>query len=131
MIVSLVAWRAVARTATRGPPTSPRGITTAVSHIPESRKIYSARVIERMAETHERGYPKSPSMIENELLSNDDRTLAENYFKSDKANLSNNSIQYRLNGSLNGTDGTFELFTRPSTSGRTELIMHEFFRRAR
>lgn len=51
-----------------------------------------------------------------------------NYFTKPKANLGNDSIQYRLPGELNGRSGVYEIFTRPSTSGRTELIMHRFFR---
>lgn len=49
------------------------------------------------------------------------------FFNKAKPNLSNDSIQYRLSGSLNGKAGTYEIFTRPSVSGRTELIMHRFF----
>lgn len=42
-----------------------------------------------------------------------------NVFNQSKANLSNNSIHYKLEGSINGKAGIFEIFTRPSTSGRT------------
>lgn len=51
-----------------------------------------------------------------------------NYFDKAKPNLANDSIQYRLPGSLNDRAGTYEIFTRPSLSGRTEMIIHRFFR---
>lgn len=51
-----------------------------------------------------------------------------NYFNKAKPNLSNDSLLYRLSGELNGRAGTYEIFTRPSLSGQTELIMHRFFR---
>jgi hypothetical protein len=51
-----------------------------------------------------------------------------NYFTKAKPNLGNDSIQYRLLGELNGRVGVYEIYTRPSVSGRTELIMHRFFR---
>jgi hypothetical protein len=37
-------------------------------------------------------------------------------------------LMYRMPGSINGKTGTFEIGVRPSTSGRTEVIMHRFFR---
>ena len=54
--------------------------------------------------------------------------MSPNFFNKAKPNLGNDSIQYRLPGGINGRSGTFEIFTRGSTSGRSELIMHRFFR---
>jgi hypothetical protein len=42
--------------------------------------------------------------------------------------MGNDSIQYRLPGTVNGQSGTYEIFTRPSVSGRTEVVQHRFFR---
>jgi hypothetical protein len=50
------------------------------------------------------------------------------YFNKPKAGLGNDSINYQLPGSINGRDGTYEIFTRPSVSSRTEVVMHRFFR---
>lgn len=45
-----------------------------------------------------------------------------------KRGLSNDSVQYRLRGRINGRSGTYEIFARPSQSGRNEVITHRFFR---
>lgn len=50
------------------------------------------------------------------------------HFNKAKPMLTNDSIQYTLPGSVNGYQGVFEIFTRPSLSERTELITHRFFR---
>ena len=44
------------------------------------------------------------------------------------AHMSNDSVQYRLPGEINNRSGTYEIFARPSQSGRTEVITHRFFR---
>jgi hypothetical protein len=51
-----------------------------------------------------------------------------NFFNQARRGLSNDSIQYRLQGEINGRRGTYEIFARPSRSGRTEVITHRFFR---
>lgn len=45
-----------------------------------------------------------------------------------KRGLSSDSVQYRLRGEITGRSGTYEIFARPSQSGRTEVITHRFFR---
>ena len=56
------------------------------------------------------------------------KTITENFYNVSKPNLTNTSILYKLPGEINGVKGTFEIGTRLSTSGNTELIMHRFFR---
>ncbi len=95
--------------------------------VPASNKIYSARALERMAE--EPGpLHNFPGSFDNEIFTHGTRSVSPNYFKHGKPNVSNDSVQYRLPGEINGRSGTFEIFTRPSQSGRTEVIMHRFFR---
>jgi hypothetical protein len=50
------------------------------------------------------------------------------YYSKARPLLSSDSVQYRLPGTIDGTEGMYEIFTRPSVSGQTELIMHRFFR---
>ena len=54
--------------------------------------------------------------------------MVPDYFNEARPLLTNDSIQYRLAGNVNGTEGEFEIFTRPSVSGRNEVITHRFFR---
>ncbi len=92
-----------------------------------SNKIYSSRALQRMAD--EPGpFHNFPGSFDDTIFSQGKRTVVPNYFNKAKSNLGNDSIQYRLPGSLNGRAGTYEIFTRPSVSGRTELTMHRFFR---
>lgn len=92
-----------------------------------SNKIYSSRVLERMV--NEPGPNHNfPVSLDEEVFLRGDRSVVSGYFKTAKSNLGSDSIQYRLPGSLNGRAGTYEVFTRPSLSGRTELVMHRFFR---
>lgn len=92
-----------------------------------SNKIYSNRALQRMAD--EPGpFHNFPGSFDDTVFSQGNRTVVPNYFNKAKPNLGNDSIQYRLPGYLNGRAGTYEIFTRPSLSGRTEMIMHRFFR---
>ena len=92
-----------------------------------TNKIYSARVLQRMGE--EPGPMHNfPGSFDDTIFESGTRSVTPNFFNKAKPNLSNDSIQYRLPGEINGKSGTFEIFTRPSTSGRSELIMHRFFR---
>lgn len=50
------------------------------------------------------------------------------YFNKAKPGLSSDSIQYTFPGRVNGHDGVYEIFERPSVSGRTAVITHRFFR---
>lgn len=88
-------------------------------------RIYSARVLMRAAE--EPGPYRNFSLSFDEEIFGGSRTEIPDYFNQPRAGLSNNSVQYRLSGNINGQDGTYEIFTRPSVSGRNEVITHRFF----
>jgi hypothetical protein len=88
-------------------------------------RIYSARVLIRAAE--EPGPYHNFPMSFDEGVFGGSRTEIPGYFNQARPGLTNDSIQYRLPGSINGQDGTYEIFTRPSASGRTEVITHRFF----
>ena len=57
-----------------------------------------------------------------------ERSVVPNYFNKSKPLLSNDSVNYRLPGEINGQSGHYEIFTRPSESRRTEVVTHRFFR---
>lgn len=89
--------------------------------------IYSARELIRRAD--EPGpFHNFPGSFDDMIFNQGDRIVTPDFWRKDRANLSNDSIQYFLKGNVNGVDGTFEIFTRPSVSGRTEVINHRFFR---
>ncbi|GAA5039038.1 RHS repeat-associated core domain-containing protein [Actinopolymorpha pittospori] len=89
-------------------------------------RIFSARVLNRAGE--EPGpFHNFPGSFDETIFSSGNRTVNPGYFNKPKPGLSNDSVQYRLPGSLNGRNGVYEIFTRPSLSGRTEVIMHRFF----
>lgn len=90
-------------------------------------RIYSARELIRRAE--EPGpYHNFPESFDDLILEQGSRTVVPGYYNKAKPLLTNDSIQYRLPGSINGADGMYEIFARPSISGRNEVIMHRFFR---
>jgi RHS repeat-associated protein len=92
-----------------------------------TNKIYSARVLQRMSD--EPGPMHNfPGSFDDEIFQSGSRSVKPDYFNKVRPNLDNDSIQYRLSGEVRGKSGTFEIFTRPSTSGHTELIIHRFFR---
>jgi hypothetical protein len=69
-----------------------------------------------------------PESFDKVITGEGSRTVVPSYFNKPRPLLSNDSVQYRLPGAVNGRAGNYELFTRPSVSGRTEVIMHRFFR---
>jgi len=89
--------------------------------------INSSRVLLRSAE-ESGAYHNLPASIQQTVIKQGNVKLIQNYFKIARANLTNNSVQYTLPGTLNGTNGIYQIFTRPSVSGNTELIMHSFFK---
>lgn len=93
-----VAAGSVARAATAGP----------------VRRIFSARVLERMADDPLHNFPQS---IGEEVLARGARTVK-----------SKDYVEYTLRGTANGKAGTYEIGVRPSQSGRNEVITHWFFR---
>ncbi|MGY4719895.1 RHS repeat-associated core domain-containing protein [Naumannella huperziae] len=113
--------------ATRVATSTTRAANAADDVASASNKIYSSRALQRMAD--EPGpFHNFPGSFDETIFSQGNRTVVPNYFNKVKPNLGNDSIQYGLPGYLNGRAGTYEIFTRPSVSSRTELIMHRFFR---
>jgi hypothetical protein len=48
------------------------------------------------------------------------------FYNKAKPSLSNDSVIYELPGTVNGTDGTFQIGVRPSVSGNTWAIINRF-----
>lgn len=89
-------------------------------------RIHSAReLIRRGAEPGPfHNFPESFNKV---IFENGTKTITPNYFNVAKPGLSNTNILYKYPGTVNGTQGFFEIGVRPSLSGRTEVIMHRFF----
>jgi hypothetical protein len=68
-----------------------------------------------------------PESLHVPIFNDGTKTRIPDFFRRSKSGLSNDLIQYRLPGTVNGKDGVFEIFTRPSLSSRTEVIIHRFF----
>jgi len=83
--------------------------------------INSARVLVRSAEESGpfHNFPGS--------LGQGTRTVTPGFYSSGRYLRSNDAVMYELPGSINGVEGTFQIGTRPSISGNTEVIMHRFF----
>jgi RHS repeat-associated protein len=93
----------------------------------QPNRILSARVLLR--EAAEPGpFHNFPGSFDDVIYNQGTRTVVRNFFNKLRPLMSNDSIQYRLPGSINNRPGTFEIFTRPSLSGRTEVVQHRFFR---
>jgi RHS repeat-associated protein len=89
-------------------------------------RIYSARVLIRMADGDT--YHNFPESFNQTVFDSGARSNVAGYFTKPRALLSNDSVNYTLSGSINGVDGEYQIFTRPSVSRRVEVIMHRFFR---
>ena len=79
-----------------------------------AKRIFSARVLERMAEGPLHSFPQS---IGDEVLARGQRTVKSSSY-----------VEYTMPGVVNGRSGVYEVGVRPSASGRTEVITHWFFR---
>lgn len=125
---AIKAGQTVARAAPRIARTAGQRVAALTRSTPApTTKIYSSRVLQRMA--NEPGpYHNFPGSFDATIFATGSRTVVPNKFTLRRPNLQSSSIQYRLQGTINGRQGTYEIFTRPSTSGRSELIMHRFFR---
>jgi hypothetical protein len=88
-------------------------------------RIYSARVLIRMAVSDT--YHNFPESFNQTVFDLGSRSTVAGYFRKPVSLLSNDSVNYALSGSINGVDGEYQIFTRPSVSGRVEVIMHRFF----
>ena len=94
---------------------------------PGPNRIYSARELIRRAQ--EPGlFHNFPESLDKTIFEQGTSTVTPNLWRTPKPGLSNDSVMYRLRGTINGVDGTFEIGVRPSSSGNTEVIMHRFFR---
>ena len=92
----------------------------------QKNKIYSAReLIRRSAEPGP--YHNFPESF-NDNIFQGEKIIKPNYYNVGKPGLSNTSILYKSPGTLNGVRGFYEIGTRPSISGKTEVIIHRFFR---
>jgi hypothetical protein len=108
---------------------NPRPVVPEPVSDPATNKIYSARVLKRMAD--EPGpYHNFPESFDEQIYQGE-RKVVPDYFNKPKPLMSNDSVNYRLPGEINGQGGHYEIFTRPSESGRTEVVTHRFFRPSR
>jgi hypothetical protein len=89
-------------------------------------RIYSARELGRRAEDPG-PYHNFPGSFDELIYNQGTRTVTQGFWRTPKPGLSNDSVQYRLPGSINGREGMFEIFVRPSISGKTEVVVHRFF----
>ncbi len=55
----------------------------------------------------------------------------EVFEKGQRTVKSDEYVLYKMRGTVNGVEGTYEIGVRPSASGRTEVITHWLFRRDR
>lgn len=79
----------------------------AAKAVPETNKIFSNRVLQRMSD--EPGpYHNFPGSFDADVFANGTKTTVPNFFNKAKPNLGNDSIQYRLPGAINGRAGTFD-----------------------
>jgi RHS repeat-associated protein len=89
-------------------------------------RIYSAKeLIKRAGEPGP--YHNFPESFNQLIFSQGTRTVTPNFYNIARPGLSNNTVMYRLPGSVNSSNGMFEIAVRPSVSGNTEVIMHRFF----
>ena len=112
--VSAVAGRVVG-TATRTAATR-AGARVADDVMSEPNRIYSARVLRRSS-GDSGPYHNFPETFDNQIFKHGRRHVrSEDY------------IVYELRGVLNSRPGTYDIGVRPSASGRTEVIVHRFFK---
>lgn len=88
--------------------------------------FYSARVLKRSAEDPG-PYHNFPTSFDKQILGQGNRTVTPNYYNVSRPGVTNDAVMYELPGQVNGKNGVFEIGTRPSYSGNTEVIWHRFF----
>ncbi|WP_165952425.1 RHS repeat domain-containing protein [Kribbella albertanoniae] len=91
-----------------------------------TNKFHSARSLIR-ASKEPGPFHNFPESFDDVIFSKGTRTVKPDFYNKPKAGLSNDSIMYKLPGTVNGKAGNFEIATRPTVSGRSELIWHRFF----
>jgi RHS repeat-associated protein len=89
--------------------------------------INSARVVERAA-AEPGPFHNFPGSFDRSILEQGTQQLTVGFFRKPSPGLISSGVQYSLSGAVNGQAGTFEIGTRLSQSGSTEVIMHRFFR---
>jgi hypothetical protein len=89
--------------------------------------IYSVRVMLRSAAKANDAFHNFPETFDQVIMNQGTRTVTTNFYNVPRAGLSNDAVMYEWPGSVNGTVGNFQIGTRPSVSGNTEIIMHRFF----
>jgi RHS repeat-associated protein len=90
-------------------------------------RIYSRRELTRLA-AEPGPFHNFPESFNQQIFEQGTRTATPNFWRTPKPGMSNDSVMYRLRGTVNGVEGTFEIGVRPSASGNTEVIMHRFFK---
>lgn len=78
-------------------------------------RIYSARALVRMAAGD--SYHNFPESFNQSIFDEGTRSVVPDYFNKAAPLLSNDSVNYTLPGSINGVEGEYQIFTRPSLSG--------------
>jgi RHS repeat-associated protein len=93
----------------------------------QPNRIYSSRVLLRSAE--ESGpYHNFPQSFDQQIFSQGRRTVTTNFYRDARPLVTSDSILYELPGTINKTNGVFQIGVRPSAVGNTELIWHRFFK---
>lgn len=83
--------------------------------------IYSAKVLN---DAGRNTWHRVPQHIVNDVIRNGNLNVVPGYFNHSKPNLSNDSYNYSLPGTVNGTQGYYQVSVRPSASGRNGIITH-------
>jgi hypothetical protein len=81
----------------------------------EPIRIYSARELFRRAE-------------DTGPYHNFAESFNESFFQDNRQVISDNYTLYTRPGTLNGASGEYQIGVRTSASGRTEVIIHRFFK---
>lgn len=97
------------------------GVNAAEAAATQPNRIYSARELVRRAENPRFNNAPNPNH-------NFPESFNEQIFSGTRTVKSPNYVEYTSPGTLNGRTGSFEIGVRPSASGRTEVIVHRFFR---
>ncbi|MCP3660558.1 MAG: hypothetical protein GY830_09710, partial [Bacteroidetes bacterium] len=98
-----------------------------ISKVPKTKKIYSSReLLRRKAEPGP--YHNFPESLNKTIFEKGERIIKPNFYKDIKPGFSNKGSFYKYPGKVNGKEGFYEIGTRFSSNGKTEVIIHRFFR---
>jgi hypothetical protein len=88
---------------------------------------------DRRSLTRPASFHNFPASVETDVLQSGTRTVTPDFYQVARPSLGNDAVMYELRGSLKYDgkiyDGVYQIGTRPSVSGNTEVIMHRFFLR--